>query len=66
MKTYQHVNVALSEMDGNVFFLIVGMRKALRKAGVANEEIETASHYVSSATSYDDALTRIGQLVNVS
>lgn len=40
---YPNVTVALSEMDGNAFSIIGATRKALRRAGVSEDEIQQFS-----------------------
>ena len=52
---YPHIKVNLSESDGNSFFIIGRVRKALRRAGVSDEEIEAFSKEASSGD-YDHVL----------
>jgi len=40
---YPNVKVNLSDSDGNAFSIIGRVRKAMRRAGVSNEEIEAFS-----------------------
>ena len=45
---YPHITVTLYEHDGNAFMILGRVRKAMRRAGVPNEEIEAFSKEASS------------------
>ena len=45
---YPHVHFSLSKSDGNAFVIIGGVRKAMRRAGIPNEEIEAFSEEAQS------------------
>ena len=59
---YPHVKFSLSESDGNAFMIIGGVRKAMRRAGVPNEEIEAFSKEASSGD-YDHVLQTVMKTV---
>ena len=59
---YPHVKVNLSDGDGNAFFIIGRVRKALRRAGVSNEEIELFTEEVKSGD-YDHLLQTVMRTV---
>lgn len=66
MKTYQHITVQLVGTDGNVFALIGTVTRALRRGGVPAPEVKEAADYLMGSKSYDQALQRIMELVEVS
>ena len=45
---YPQVKFDLSGSDGNAFMIIGGVRKAMRRAGISNEEIEAFSEEAQS------------------
>ena len=59
---YPHVKVNLSGEDGNAFFIIGRVRKALRRAGVSDEEIELFTEEVRSGD-YDHLLQTVMRTV---
>ncbi|QQV92982.1 hypothetical protein SEA_HYDRO_89 [Mycobacterium phage Hydro] len=59
------VHVQLTGQDGNVFFIIGKVSKALREAGHANE-VTAFVDEVTNADSYDAALAVVMQWVEVS
>ena len=59
---YPHVKVNLSGEDGNAYFIIGRVRKALRRAGVSNEEIELFTEEVKSGD-YDHLLQTVMRTV---
>jgi len=63
MTKYPNIDVQLSGEDGNAFFIIGRVTKALRKAGVPNEEIEAFSKDAMSGD-YDHVLQTCMKTVN--
>ena len=61
---YPHVEVQLTGEDGNAFAIMGAVRKALRKADVASEEIED---YMTESKSgdYDNVLVTAMKWVTV-
>lgn len=61
---YPNVSVQLSGEDGNAFFIIGRVQKALRRAGVPNGELEA---FVAEAESsdYDNVLRTCMRWVDV-
>lgn len=59
-----NIDVNLVGQDGNAFFIMASVQRALRRAGVSNDEIE---EYVTAATSgnYDQLLATTMEWVNV-
>ena len=55
MPKYPDVHVQLSGEDGNAFFIIGRVRKALRQAGVENSELDAFSEEAMSGD-YDNVL----------
>lgn len=62
---YPNVDVQLSGEDGNAFFIIGKTRRALRKAGVPDEEVEQFTEEAESSD-YENLLRVVGEWVNVS
>jgi len=62
---YPNVDVQLSGEDGNAFFIIGRVRRALRKAGVPDEEVEQFTEEAESSD-YENLLQVAGEWVNVS
>ena len=54
--TAKKPHVQLTGQDGNIFFVIGRVRRAMRKAGVSVEEIERFSKDVMAAQSYHAAI----------
>lgn len=52
---YPHVVVPLSGEDGNAFFILCRVRRALRLAGVSDEEIQAFTKEAESGD-YDNVL----------
>lgn len=62
---YPHVRVQLTGTDGNVYFLVARVRRALRQAGV-DDVMQTAfEDEVFASDSYDAALCVIMHWVSV-
>ena len=59
---YPQVKFSLSGSDGNAFMIIGGVRKAMRRAGVSDEEIEAFSKEASSGN-YDHVLQTVMKTV---
>ena len=59
---YPHIKVNLSGEDGNAFFIIGGVRKAMRRAGVPEIEIDHFSHECKSGD-YDHLLQTVMKTV---
>jgi len=55
MPKYPDIEVQLSGEDGNVFFIIGRVRKAMRRAGIPAAEIEVFTDEAKSGD-YDNAL----------
>lgn len=55
---YPDITVDLSGEDGNAFSILGRVRRALRRAGVANDEIETFSNEATSGD-YDHLLQTV-------
>jgi len=62
MVKYPQVKFNLSENDGNAFMIIVGVRKAMRRAGVSQEEIEAFTKEAGSGD-YDHVLQTVMKTV---
>jgi hypothetical protein len=58
MNTPKHseVTVPLSDQDGNIFFIIGRVSKAMRRADISSEEREQFAAEVMNTRSYDEAL----------
>jgi hypothetical protein len=63
---FPDVHVQLSGKDGNVFAIIGRVRKALRKGGANQEQLDDFTKEVMNAGSYDDALITVMRWVDVS
>lgn len=61
---FPHVTVELSDVDGNSMVLLGRTRRAMRKAGVPDDEIEAFSEEAISGD-YDHLLQTIMRTVNV-
>lgn len=61
---YPEIAVQLSGEDGNAFFIIGRTRKALRRAGVSKDEIDTFSSEAASGD-YDHVLQTVMAWVDV-
>lgn len=55
MTKYPEIKVQLSGEDGNAFFIIGRVRKAMRRANIANNEIDLFSKEATSGD-YDHVL----------
>lgn len=53
---HPEITVALSEEDGNIYFIIGRARSAMRKAGISRKECDQFSNEVAETKSYDEAL----------
>lgn len=62
---YPHVHVQLTDEDGNAFFIIGRVRRALRQAGVDEAEIEAFSAE-AMAGNYDHVLQTVMRWVSAS
>jgi len=62
---YPHVHFSLSDSDGNSMVIIGGVRKALRRAGVASDIIESFSTEAMSGN-YDHVLQTCMKWVSTS
>lgn len=62
---YPNIKVKLTGKDGNAFFILGTVRKALKKAGVSSEEIEVWSKEAMSGD-YDHLLQTCMEWVDVS
>lgn len=60
---YPDIEVALNGEDGNIFFIIGRVTRALRRAGHA-DQISYFTNHITSSESYDEALERVGQWVS--
>ena len=63
---YPDIIVPLSEEDGNIFFIIGRVSKAMRRAGISNEDITAFRERVRASHNYDEALQAVMATVNVS
>lgn len=61
---YPDVEVQLSGEDGNAFMMIGRTRRALKRHGVGDEEIEQFSTEATSGD-YDNVIATIGRWVTV-
>lgn len=61
---YPNVEVQLTGQDGNAFFIIARVNKALKKAGVSKEEIDAFMEDAMSGD-YDHVLQTVMKWVNV-
>lgn len=61
---YPNVSVQLSGEDANAFFMIARTRRALKRAGVSEDEVQQFTSEAESGT-YDDVITTIGRWVEV-
>ena len=61
---YPHVEVQLSDEDGNAFFIISRTRRALKRAGVDDAEIEAFQNEAMSGD-YGHVLDTCMEYVNV-
>ncbi len=61
---YPEIEVDLSGEDGNAFIIISRVRKALKRAGIATEEIEQFTSKAQSGD-YDNVLTTVQEWVSV-
>lgn len=61
---YPDVEVQLSGEDGNAFMMIGKTRRALKRHGVSDEEIEQFSTEATSGD-YDNVINTIGRWVEV-
>lgn len=61
---YEHITVKLSDEDGNAFSIMGRVRKAMRRAGLNNDQI---NEYLEEATAgdYDNLLQTTMKYVNV-
>jgi hypothetical protein len=64
MVKYPEIEVELSGRDGNAFAIMAAVRQALRRNGVAKDEVE---EYVKESTSgdYDNLLQVAGNWVTI-
>ena len=60
---YPHVKVRISDGDGNSFFILGRVRKALRRASIPDEEIEQFSEEAMSGN-YDHLLQTVMRTVD--
>ena len=56
MSKYPNVSVPLSGQDGNIFFIIARISRAMKAADVPQEDVHKFQTEVQEATSYDEAL----------
>ena len=61
---YPHINVKLVGEDGNAFFVIGSVRKALRRGGVDEKEVEAFTEEAMSGD-YDNVLSTAMRWVEV-
>lgn len=61
---YPHIRVRLSGSDGNAFAIVALVRRALKKAGVPEAEIEEFSKEATSGD-YDNVLVTAMKTVEV-
>lgn len=61
---FPDVTVKLTDEDGNIFFIIGRITRAMKKAGVEKDEITTFTNEVMTAGSYDGALRVCMRWVN--
>ena len=62
---FPDVHVQLSGEDGNVFSIITRVRRALRRAGASEAQLEDFGNEMQSG-SYDDALRTVMRWVQTS
>lgn len=62
---YPEIDVELSEQDGNAMVIVGRVRKALRRAGVSNAEIDAFSEDAMSGD-YDHVLQTVMAWVSTS
>lgn len=65
MTKFPHVTVDLTSMDGNAFSLIGGTTRAMRRAGVSEDEIDAFTDEAIASASYDQVIQTIMRTVNV-
>lgn len=63
---YPDVSVRLSGEDGNIFFISGRVQRALRDAGVSNDDIEDFATLLQAQPSYDHALRLVMRTVKTS
>lgn len=61
---YPNIEVQLTGQDGNAFFIIARVNKALKEAGVSKEEIDDFMEDAMSGD-YDHVLQTVMKWVNV-
>jgi hypothetical protein len=61
---YPNIEVQLTGKDGNAFFIIGTVRRALRQAGLPEDEVTSFSHEVTRAD-YDNVLQTCMRWVTV-
>lgn len=62
---YPEIHVQLTHQDGNAFFIIGRVRKALKDGGVSNEEIDAFTEQAQSGD-YDNVLRTVMEWVSIS
>lgn len=61
----RHYGITVYPSDGNIFAVIGVARRGMRDAGASQEELAAFSKYVTGAQSYDEALARISEYVDL-
>lgn len=62
---YPHITVELTDMDSNVYALIGGTTRAMRRAGVSPDEVDAFRDEALASESYDQVIQTIMRTVNV-
>lgn len=63
---FPNVHVRLTGEDGNVFAIIGRVRRALKEAGVSEEDLQAFMDEVTNSHSYDEALATVMRWVDAS
>ena len=64
MDTKTNITVQLTDTDGNIFAIIAKVREALRRNG-RSDLVKEFSDYITSSSSYEEALCRVMEYVIV-
>lgn len=61
----RHYGITVYPNNGNIFAVVGAARRGMREAGASQEEPIAFSEYVTGAQSYDEALARISEYVDL-
>lgn len=62
---FPNVTVELTDMDSNVYALMGGTTRAMRRAGVAESDVDAFRDEAMASESYDQVIQTIMRTVNV-